>query len=156
MFYHRNVQTDFHLPGMNTWSDSEQASIKSMSSRPQKGHDSILGLPISAKSQVLGNIMGSKMSLVVQSSGPIQWIDTPVRPTSIIKPHFYWPRLSTALPCAFCSCAQPIVGKGCQQVLLLYALQDADADAARGVCALESSSYATWPFGVESCVSNRE
>ena len=60
--------TDFHLPDMNIWPDLEQASIKSVSSQPEKGHDSILGLPISAKSQVLGNILGSKVSLVVQSS----------------------------------------------------------------------------------------
>ena len=34
---------------------------------------------------------------------------------------------------------QPIVGKGRQQALLLFALWD--ADAARWVCALESSSF---------------
>ena len=36
--------TDFHLPDVNAWSDLEQVSMKSVSSRPKKRYNSILGL----------------------------------------------------------------------------------------------------------------
>jgi hypothetical protein len=56
---------------------------------------------------------------------------------------FCWPHLSTAPPYALCTCAQPLglaynVGKGRQQAQGADILRD--ADAARGVCALQSSS----------------
>ena len=50
-----------------------------MSSQPEKGYDSILGLPISAKLQVLVNILGVKD----ESSSPVQW-SSPVNNIIII------------------------------------------------------------------------
>ena len=45
---------------MNAYSGLEEAGRKCVSSQSEKEHDSIPGLPISAKSQILVNILGSR------------------------------------------------------------------------------------------------
>jgi hypothetical protein len=58
-----------------------------MSSRLEKGHDSKLGVQSStanrAKRLFLVNILGSKVSPVVQSSSPVQW-SSPVNKYTLI------------------------------------------------------------------------
>ena len=69
-----------------------------------------------------------------------------VRPMSIPKAAFCWPRLSTTPPCAFCSYAQlsyeslmvMFINKHTAHLAARY------ADAACRVCALESSSLMEW------------